>query len=57
MMMQNLAWTLQVLALVIVGTSLLVGLVYGQIRTELAMMAVGGALFLFARWLVGEQGE
>ena len=49
--MRNLAWTLQVLALVIVGTALLVGLVYDEIRTEIGMLAVGGALFLFARWL------
>ncbi len=50
-MLRNLAWTLQVLALVVVGTALLVGLVYDQIRTEIGMLAVGGALFLFGRWL------
>jgi hypothetical protein len=48
---QTLSWTLQVLALVIVGTALMVGLFYDQIRTELAMLAVGGGLFLFARWI------
>jgi len=52
-MLESLAWTLQVLALVIVGTALLVGLVYGQIRVELGMLGVGAALFLFARWLDG----
>ena len=50
-MLENLAWTLQVLALVIVGTSLLVGIVYDQVRVELGMLGVGAALFLFGRWL------
>ena len=50
-MLENLAWTLQVLALVIVGTGLLVGVVYDQIRVELGMLGVGAAVFLFARWL------
>ena len=50
-MLENLTWTLQVLALVIVGTGLLVGVVYDQVRVELGMMGVGAALFLFARWL------
>jgi hypothetical protein len=48
---ENVAWTLQVLALVIVGTSLLVGIVYDQIRVELGMLGIGAAIFLFARWL------
>ena len=56
MMLQDLAWTLQALALVIVGTALLVGLFYNQLRTELAMLAVGGGLFIFARWLA-DRGE
>ena len=50
-MLQNLAWTLQLLALVIVGTALLVGLFYGQIRTELGMLAVAIPIFLCGRWL------
>lgn len=54
--MQTLSWTLQVLALVIVGTALLVGVFYEEIRTELVMLAVGGGLFLFARWLDSERG-
>ena len=40
-----------VLALVIVGSALAIGLYYNEIRTEVAMLAAGGALFLFARWL------
>jgi len=56
-MQRNLAWTLQVLALVIVGTALLVGLVYDEIRTEVAMLAVGGGLFLFGRWLDGRASD
>ncbi len=50
-MLRSLAWTLQVLALIIVGTALLIGLVYDEIRTEIAMLAVGGAVFLLGRWL------
>jgi hypothetical protein len=49
--LHSLAWTLQVVALVIVGTALFVGLYYDEIRTEVAMLALGGGLFLFARWL------
>ncbi len=56
-MMRNLAWTLQVLALVIVGAALLIGLVYDEIRTEIAMLGVGGAIFLFGRWLDGRATE
>ncbi len=54
---RNLAWTLQVLALVVVGTALLVGLVYDEIRTEVGMLGVGGALFLLGRWLEGRYSE
>ena len=50
-MLENLAWTLQVLALVIVGTGFLVGVAYDQIRVELGMLGVGAAVFLFGRWL------
>ncbi len=56
-MLRNLAWTLQVLSLVIVGTALLVGLVYDEIRTEVGMLGVGGALFLFGRWLESRHSE
>jgi len=54
-MLAGLGWSLQVFALVIVGLSLVVGLVYDQIRAEVAMMAVGGALFLLGRWLQGRE--
>jgi len=50
-MLENLTWTLQVLALVIVGTGLLIGVAYDQVRIELGMLGVGAAVFLFARWL------
>jgi len=56
-MLDSLAWTLQVLALVIVGTALLVGIAYGEIRVELGMLGVGAALFLVARWLQGRSGR
>lgn len=50
-MLQSLGWTLQFLALVVVGTALLVGLIYEALRLEVAMMALGGAMFLLGRWL------
>ena len=49
--MQSLGWTLQVMALVIVGTALLVGLFYGALRTELMMLLLGGLLFFAGRRL------
>lgn len=54
-MLRSLGWTLQFLALVIVGSSLLVGLVYDAIRTEVALLGVGGAMFLLGRWMEGRQ--
>ncbi len=55
-MLGGLGWSLQFLALVLVGSSLLIGLVYGAIRTELAVAAVGAALFLLGRWLGKREG-
>jgi hypothetical protein len=55
-MLAGLGWSLQLLALVIVGTSLLVGLVYGAVRTEIAVAAFGAALFLLGRWLAKRDG-
>ncbi len=50
---KSLGWTLQVAALVLVGSALLVGLIYDELRTELVMLAVGGGLFLLGRKLLG----
>ena len=55
--MATFGWTLQVLALVVVGTALLIGLVYDQIRLEVAMLAVGGGLFLTGRWMGTDSGD
>jgi len=55
-MLENLAWTLQVMALVVVGTGLLIGIVYDQVRVELGMLGIGAAVFLFARWLEARRG-
>jgi hypothetical protein len=49
--MSGIGWALQVLALVIVGSSFVLGLLYDQIRLELAVAAAGGVLFLLGRWL------
>jgi hypothetical protein len=56
-MTASLAWVLQLLALALVGSGLLIGLVYGQIRAELAICAVGGVMFLLGRWLAGRTGR
>jgi hypothetical protein len=48
---------MQVGALVVVGSALLVGLIYDALRAEVAMLAVGGALFLLGRWLEGSEEE
>lgn len=50
-MRQSLAWTLQFLALVVVGSALLIGLVYDALRVEVAMLGAGGAMFLLGRRL------
>ena len=42
---------MQAAARVVVGSALLVGLIYDALRAEVAMLAVGGALFLVGRWL------
>jgi len=47
---------LQLLALVVVGSALLIGLVYDSMGAELTMLAVGGVLFLAGRWLQEGQG-
>lgn len=49
--MSNLGWMLQFVALVVVGSALLVGLAYGAVRAELVLLAVGGLVFLAGRWL------
>jgi hypothetical protein len=50
-MRAGLAWMLQLLGLVVVGTALLVGLAQGALRTEVAMLAIGAGLFLVGRVL------
>ncbi len=52
--MRNLGWVLQLAALGLVGSALFVGLIYDALRLEVAMLAVGGGLFLFGRRLRGE---
>ncbi len=47
----HLGWGLQLFALVVVGSALLIGLAYESMSAELTMLAVGGALFLAGRWL------
>jgi len=56
-MLPGLGWFLQVLALVIVGSALIFGMIYNQVRLELAVAAVGGALFLLGKWLQSREGR
>ena len=56
-MLAGLGWTLQLLALAIVGSSLLVGLASNEIRAELAFAGGGGVLFLVGRWLQSRTGR
>jgi hypothetical protein len=53
---RTLGWGLQLLALVIVGSALLIGVAYGSMRVELTMLVVGGAVFLTGRWLQRSSG-
>jgi hypothetical protein len=52
-MLSSLGWFLQVLGLVIVGSALIFGMSYDQIRLELAVAGGGAVLFLLGRWLQG----
>lgn len=54
--MNNIGWGLQLLALVVVGSALLIGLAYESMSAELTMLAVGGGLFLAGRYLQKGQG-
>lgn len=56
-MLASFGWVLQLLALALVGSALLIGLIYGQIRVELAICAVGGVLFLAGKWLQSRDGR
>jgi hypothetical protein len=56
-MIASAGWVLQLLALALVGSSLLIGLVYNEVRAELAVCAVGAVMFLFGRWLQNRQGR
>lgn len=56
-MSSSLGWLFQVLGLVIVGSALVFGMTYDQIRLELAVAAGGGVLFLLGRWLQGREGR
>ena len=49
--MRSFAWLLQFLALIVVGTALLVGLMQGALRLEVAMLAIGAGMFLLGRRL------
>ena len=48
-MRASLGRGLQFVALVLVAAALPVGLVYDAVRTEVAMLGVGGGLFLIGR--------
>lgn len=54
-MRSSIAWALQVLGLVVVGSAFVFGLAYDRIRLELVLAACGALTFLFGRWL-GRRG-
>ena len=54
--LENLGWSLQLFALVMVGSALLVGLAYKSMAAELTMLGIGGALFILGRWLQQKEG-
>ena len=56
-MFSSFGWLFQVLGLVIVGSALIFGMAYDQVRLELAVAAGGGVLFLLGRWLQGRGGR
>ena len=56
-MSTGLGWFLQVIALVMVGSALVFGLLYDRIRLELGVAAAGALLFLLGRWLQGRGGR
>lgn len=56
-MRTSVGWVLQLLGLALVGSALLIGLVYNQVRLEVAICAVGGAMFLLGRWLQGRDAS
>ena len=49
--MYPLARALQFTALLITGVAFFDGVIGGNVRRELVMLVVGGAIFLFGRWL------
>jgi hypothetical protein len=55
--LRSLGWSLQFLGLAIVGSALLVGLAYDALRVEVAMLGVGGGVFLLGRWLRERPGS
>lgn len=56
-MLSSVGWVLQLLGLALVGSALLIGLFYNQVRLEVAICAVGGAMFLLGRWLQGRNAS
>ena len=50
-MMRGCGWTLELIALIIVGSALLIGLFYDALRVEVAMLGIGSVIFLIGRRL------
>jgi hypothetical protein len=49
--MKNLGWSLQFVALVVVGTALFLGLAYESMVAELSLLGLGIFLFLLGKRL------
>lgn len=49
--MRTFGWLLQLLALVVVGTALLIGLFHNALRAEIGLLVAGSLMFLGGRRL------
>lgn len=52
--MRNLGWSLQFLALIVVGFALLFGLVYESMAAELSLLGLGILLFVLGKRIQDE---
>lgn len=54
--MKTAGWLLQLAGMVLLPVGLMIGLVRGEIRTEVNLLFIGGGLF-FAGWLLSRRRE
>ncbi len=54
--MKNLGWSLQFLALVVIGCALFLGLAYESMAAELSLLGLGILLFMLGKRLQDSDG-